>query len=80
VLILKLRDNCKVKIHYGNKYWHQNDKRHRLDGPAVDFANGYKVWFQHGKLHRLDGPAVEHSDGNKFWYQNGKPWVAPEER
>ena len=56
----------------GTKYWFQNGKQHRLDGPAVEFADGSKYWCQNGKLHRLDGPAVEHIDGSKRWYKNDK--------
>ena len=43
---------------------------HRLDGPAVECANGTKFWYQNSKFHRLDGPAVEYADGDNFWYQN----------
>ena len=56
----------------GDKFWYQNGKRHRLDGPAIEYANGTKGWYQNDKLHRLDGPAVEHGDGFKAWYQNDK--------
>jgi len=52
----------------GNKYWYLNGKRHREDGPAVEWANGDKFWFLNGELHREDGPAFELSNGNKFWY------------
>ena len=52
--------------------WYQNGKLHRLDGPAVEYADGAKEWYQNGELHRLDGPAVEYADGGKYWYQNGK--------
>lgn len=45
---------------------------HRLDGPAVEHANGDKSWFQNGERHRIDGPAIENSDGTKSWYQNDK--------
>ena len=56
----------------GIKYWSQNGKYHRLDGPAVERSNGDKEWYQNGKLHRLDGPACEWVNGSKFWYQNDK--------
>jgi len=56
----------------GAKFWYQNDKLHRLDGPASEYASGSKAWYQNGKLHRLDGPAIEWSDGSKVWYQNNK--------
>jgi len=62
---VKIKDN-------GDKFWFQNDKRHRLDGPAVESSDGDKVWYQNDKLHRLDGPAIEYSDGYKEWHIEGK--------
>jgi hypothetical protein len=52
-------------------YWLVNDKRHRLDGPAIESLNGSKYWFLNNKRHRVDGPAIEYSDGDKYWYLNG---------
>ena len=43
----------------GTKEWFLNGKRHREDGPAVEYANGYKSWYINGELHREDGPAIE---------------------
>lgn len=58
-----------------NKIWYLPSKGkncwHRLDGPAVEYADGSKAWRVNGKLHRLDGPAIEWSDGTKYWYVNG---------
>jgi hypothetical protein len=31
------------------KYWYKDDELHRLDGPAIEFANGTKAWFIDGK-------------------------------
>jgi len=56
----------------GDKYWHQNDKLHRIDGPAIELADGYKAWYQNGERHRTDGPAIEYPNGHKEWHQNGK--------
>ena len=56
----------------GTKWWYQNGKHHRLDGPAIEYSNGDKFWFQNGKRHRLDGPAYEWSNDSKEWYQNDK--------
>ena len=50
----------------------KNGKRHREDGPAIEYANGNKVWYINDKLHREDGPAVEYANGDKEWYINGK--------
>lgn len=52
----------------GNISWFKNDKRHRLDGPAVEDTDGDKEWWQNGKRHRLDGPAIERGNGNKYYY------------
>ena len=47
-------------------------QRHRLDGPAVEWADGTTAWYQNDKLHRLDGPALEYVSGTKGWYQNDR--------
>jgi len=60
---------------YGSKLYYKDRKmtiRHRLDGPAVEDANGSKTWCVDGQLHRLDGPAIECADGHKAWYVAGK--------
>ena len=49
-----------------------NGKRHREDGPAIEYASGSKFWCLKGKRHREDGPAIEYADGNKFWYLSGE--------
>ncbi len=57
---------------YGTKSWWINGKRHRTDGPAVEFADGSKEWWINDKRHRTDGPACEYTNGSKFWYVNDK--------
>jgi len=60
---------------YGNKCYYKDRKMtiyHRLDGPAVEGANGYKAWYVDDKLHRLDGPAIEGTNRYKEWYVDGK--------
>jgi hypothetical protein len=54
------------------KRWYLNDKLHREDGPAIEWANGSKRWYLNGNLHRVDGPAIEYVDGTKYWCLNGK--------
>ncbi len=62
-----------VKVYTdGTKYWHLNGKRHREDGPAVEYAGGSKHWYLNNMRHREDGPAIEYADGDKLWYLNGK--------
>jgi len=46
--------------------------RHRLDGPAVEKANGTREWWVNGRERRLDGPAIEWADGDKEWFVKGK--------
>ena len=53
------------------KRWYLNGKRHREDGPAIEYTDGDKHWYKNGKLHRTDGPAIEYADGAKYWYING---------
>jgi len=55
----------------GFKEWWLDNKLHRLDGPAIEWANGHKEWYKNGELHRLDGPAFEAND-TKEWYVDGK--------
>ena len=33
----------------GTKKWYLNDKLHREDGPAVEYADGTKCWYLNGK-------------------------------
>jgi len=62
-----------VKVYdNGHKEWYQNDKLHRLDGPAIEWSDGDKFWYQNGKFHRLDGPAIEGIGGYKSWYIEGE--------
>ena len=55
---------------YGNKYWYKNNKYHRKDGPAAEYANGSKFWYINNKCHREDGAALECENGDKYWYKN----------
>jgi len=60
---------------YGDKRYYKNQKMtalHRLDGPAVEYADGRKFWYVDGKRHRLDGPAFEYANGPKAWYVDGQ--------
>ena len=62
-----------VKVNkIGETFWKLNGKRHREDGPAIEFADGRKSWYINGELHRQDGPAIEFVDGDKRWYIDGK--------
>jgi len=58
------------------KRWYLNDKLHREDGPAVEYADGTKHWYLNDNLHREDGPASVWADGTKYWYVNGEQLTA----
>jgi len=56
-------------------HWYDFDNPthlHRVNGPAIEYADGDKTWWLNGKRHREDGPAVEYVKGDKSWYLNGK--------
>ena len=74
-VILTLGDdmsNPKIDL-AGNKRWcNAGGQLHRLDGPAVEWANGTKSWWVNGQCHRLAGPAYEVANGDKVWLVSGK--------
>jgi len=61
-----------------NKRWYLNDELHRVDGPAVESADGSKFWYLHGKKHRVDGPAWEFAYGIMRWFLNDEVLIHPE--
>ena len=61
-----------VKVQEDKTEWYLNGKRHREDGPAIEWSDGDKEWYLNGKRHREDGPAIESSNGDKEWYLNGE--------
>jgi len=57
----------------GTAWWYNEDGHyHRIDGPAIESADGDNYWYVDGVLHRLDGPAVDYATGGKSWYVNGE--------
>ena len=54
------------------KEWRSDGKLHRIDGPAVIWANGTQEWFIDGLRHRTNGPAMIWDDGKQGWFVNGK--------
>ena len=59
-------------------YLNDKGQAHRLDGPAIEGAEGYKGWYVNGQRHRVDGPAYEGADGSKGWYVNGEQYSKEE--
>jgi hypothetical protein len=60
----------------GTKRWYDKHNRcHRLNGPAVIYADVDMDWCRHGKLHRDDGPArIWPSVGVEDWWKDGEPY------
>ena len=34
---------------FGNKFWYLNGKRHRANGPVIEYGNGTKYWYLNEK-------------------------------
>ena len=60
-----------IKIIDDGVNWYVDGKLHRLDGPAIESANGTSLWYFKGKRHRLDGPAIEYANGCREWWIDG---------
>ncbi len=43
------REDGPAAIIYGDKAWYINDILHRIDGPAIEYANGSKFYWIMGK-------------------------------
>lgn len=56
----------------GTTFWYWHNKLHRVNGPAIEYANGDRCWYLNGVLHREDGPAQEFANGTKCWYRHNK--------
>lgn len=37
-----------VRVYCDRTIWLQNNKRHREDGPAIEYKDGKKLWFLEG--------------------------------
>lgn len=50
--------------------WYLDDKKHRLDGPAVEYTDGSQIeWWVHGVLHRENAPAIITKISEGWWVQ-----------
>lgn len=62
----------KNEIDGTTRYYNDEDRLHRVGGPAVIWAAaGDQEWYFNGIRHREDGPAIEYKN-LKVWYLNGK--------
>ena len=39
---------------YGDKFWYLNGELNRVDGPAVEYADGEKFWYLNGSGFSFD--------------------------
>lgn len=72
---IELNDMSQLKKRideFGTTSWYLDDKLHREDGPAIEYANGGKQWYLHGTRHREGGPAVIWASGTSTWCHWGK--------
>lgn len=53
------------------RYFDEEGRLHRTDGPAFELLCGDKEWFLHGIRHRADGPAVLNMSGSEEWWLLG---------
>lgn len=80
--VIKLDNQMEFTIDAeGTKRWFNEDYRlHREDGPAIEWATGTKFWYIDGDFHRINGPAIEYSFGeNEWWYENNRAPVNSQE-
>jgi hypothetical protein len=62
-----------VKVFNNRTEWfNSKNQRHRVDGPACEYADDHAEWWINGKRHREDGPAIEYAFGDKEWWINGQ--------
>jgi len=59
------------------EYRNEDGRLHRLDGPAIEWADGSKEYWVNGKRHRLDGPAMECKGSKEYWV-DGKEYTKEE--
>ena len=60
------------------RYYNKDNRLHRTNGPAVEYADGTKRWLQNDQYHRIDGPAMEYPTGDNRWFINGKEMTEAE--
>ena len=71
-----------IEYHCGSKRYYCHGKKHRTDGPAIEYilpkvddcypSKQTNHWYVNGIHHREDGPASEYYHGGKQWFFNGQ--------
>ena len=57
---------------YGMVRWLNDSLRHRVDGPALVWADGEQYWYRRGRFHFAHGPAIIWPGGRLRWYEDGQ--------
>jgi hypothetical protein len=64
-------ENCVPSDGKPERFYNDQGKLHKEDGPAIIWPDGHMEWWLDGKKHRNNGPAICHRDGLKEWDDNG---------
>ncbi len=62
-----MREPDHINVH-GTKFWFNNNRLHRLDGPAMLSSDNDQYWFIDDNRHREDGPAILLSSNSEAFY------------
>jgi len=65
-----------VEYKDGDKFWRQYSERHRLDGPAIEYANGYKSYYIHG-MNYSEEEYWNHPKVKEYIYLKEHPELEP---
>lgn len=65
---MKITDKNSIIL---EEYRDNQDRLHRIDGPALVYKTGEKFWYIYGVHHRVGGPATERPNGDCYWLQYG---------
>ena len=67
-----MKNYNKVKTNrLGTKLYYLDDKLHRTDGPACEWADGHKEWWLNGRLQPENYDRIEVSDFGTMYYLLG---------
>ena len=61
-----------VDIYGTIRYYNEQNRSHREDGPAIEYIDGHKFWLIDSLLHRVDGPAMEYPNRDKYYFIMGR--------
>jgi hypothetical protein len=63
---------CEISSNGTKRWFNDEGQLHRLNGPAVEYADGDESWWIEDEIHRLDGPAFKTLAGYEDWWINGE--------